>query len=76
MTVLGIGLDIVHLPRFAALIQRRTAARVAARVLSTREHTDFARLSLGERDPAVARFLAVRCVCCIVPVFIEYPDYL
>jgi hypothetical protein len=64
MTVLGIGVDLVHLPRFAAFVSRRTPARVAKRILSAREHADFAHVCGHSPDPQserIARFLAVRC---------------
>lgn len=56
MTILGIGIDVVHLPRFAAFVSRRTPGRVATRILTPIERTAF------ERAPAdaAARFLAVR----------------
>ncbi|EED84726.1 predicted protein [Postia placenta Mad-698-R] len=33
MGILGIGVDVLHVPRILELIKRRTAARLAARIL-------------------------------------------
>ncbi|KAH8118456.1 4'-phosphopantetheinyl transferase [Phellopilus nigrolimitatus] len=55
MTILGLGVDIVHLPRIAALITRRGSERFANRVLSHEEIRDWKRESEGS-----LRYLAVR----------------
>ncbi|KAG2211900.1 4'-phosphopantetheinyl transferase [Mucor mucedo] len=39
--ILGIGVDIVHLPRIASLITRRGSKVLAKRILSSREHKEF-----------------------------------
>ncbi|KAI8637395.1 4'-phosphopantetheinyl transferase superfamily [Parasitella parasitica] len=39
--ILGIGVDIVHLPRIAALISRRGSDQLAKRILSPTEYTEF-----------------------------------
>lgn len=39
--ILGIGVDIVHLPRIATLISRRGKDRLARRILSSSELADF-----------------------------------
>lgn len=39
--ILGIGVDIVHLPRIAALIKRRGPQVLAKRILSSHEHNEF-----------------------------------
>lgn len=39
--ILGIGVDIVHLPRIASLITRRGSKVLARRILSSREHKEF-----------------------------------
>jgi holo-[acyl-carrier protein] synthase len=57
MTILGIGIDVVHLPRFAAFVSRRGPSRVSARILSSSERVAFKRLP-AEVD--AARYLAVR----------------
>jgi holo-[acyl-carrier protein] synthase len=59
MSLLGIGVDILHIPRFRALVTRRTAERVAARILSSQEHLTFKELPTGKHE-ARLRFLAVR----------------
>jgi len=55
MPVLGIGVDIVHLPRITSLISRRGPKRFAKRILSLNELKDF-----QPDGPDCARFLAVR----------------
>ena len=39
--ILGIGVDIVHLPRIAALISRRGHLRLAKRILSPVELVEY-----------------------------------
>ncbi|GJE84600.1 4'-phosphopantetheinyl transferase [Phanerochaete sordida] len=57
MAILGIGVDVVHVPRIAALIRRRGTEPLAARILSPRELDDWRAV----RDlSAQTRFLAVR----------------
>lgn len=41
MTILGIGVDLVHIPRIAALISRRTEAKFAAKILSRVEYAQW-----------------------------------
>jgi len=55
MSVLGIGVDVVYFPRVAALISRRGQERLAKRILSSEELSDWRAKAL---EPA--RFLAVR----------------
>ena len=59
--MLGIGIDLLHLPRIAALISRRGAAKFAKRVLSDGEAEVF---TTSQSVPTfdMVRFLAVRCV--------------
>ena len=59
MGILGIGVDVVHLPRIAALIRRRTAQKLASRILSTREWEDWQKISQVDSTQQV-QFLAVR----------------
>ncbi|KAG7449296.1 4'-phosphopantetheinyl transferase [Guyanagaster necrorhizus] len=54
--ILGIGVDVVHLPRIAALIARRGQERFAQKILSNEELQSWR--AIHERDRA--RFLAVR----------------
>ncbi len=57
--ILGLGVDLVFVPRIAALIQRRGSQKLASRILSPQEIT----LLPSEHDePARVRFLAVRYV--------------
>ncbi|KAL5508137.1 hypothetical protein ACEPAH_5755 [Sanghuangporus vaninii] len=53
--ILGVGLDIVHLPRIASLIARRGPERFARRILSQKELAEW-----GPTKPDSLRFLAVR----------------
>jgi len=55
MALLGVGIDIVHLPRMVALIARRGSERVANRILSSEEVAAWRTTSSD-----TARFLAVR----------------
>ena len=45
MGIIGIGIDIVHTPRIASLIARRTPAKLAARILSSSELREWETLS-------------------------------
>lgn len=59
MGILGLGVDIVHLPRIASLVSRRTSARLASRILSAAELSEWENLS-SEDMLRQTRFLAVR----------------
>ncbi|KAL4241312.1 4'-phosphopantetheinyl transferase domain superfamily protein [Abortiporus biennis] len=59
MGILGIGVDIVHLPRILSLVQRRSAEKLAKRILSTQELADWKKIS-GKPESQQAQFLAVR----------------
>ncbi|KAJ8658208.1 holo-[acyl-carrier-protein] synthase [Lichtheimia ornata] len=50
MTILGIGVDIVHLPRIAALIARRGREPLAKRILSPDEYTEFLQRCSSDRN--------------------------
>jgi holo-[acyl-carrier protein] synthase len=60
MTVLGIGIDLLHLPRFRALVSRRGAAPVAARILSQTEHSAWQKIPKEGLNGRSTQFLAVR----------------
>ena len=75
MGIIGVGIDIVHTPRIASLVARRTPMKLATRILSPSELREWQTLSppissapasIAERelDVVVAekwfRFLAVR----------------
>ena len=45
MGIIGIGIDIVHAPRIASLVVRRTPTKLAARILSPAEHREWETLS-------------------------------
>ncbi|KAF8558905.1 4'-phosphopantetheinyl transferase [Imleria badia] len=57
MTIHGIGVDLLHVPRMAALVRRRGAGRIASRILSSTERSAFCRLW---SDEETMRFLGVR----------------
>jgi phosphopantetheine--protein transferase-like protein len=54
----GVGIDIAHIPRFAAALNRWGAARLCARILHPQEVVDFEAKSESSR----AQFLASRFV--------------
>ncbi|KAK0486884.1 4'-phosphopantetheinyl transferase [Armillaria luteobubalina] len=54
--ILGIGVDVVHVPRIAALVARRGPERFAQRILSNEELLSWKTIHEGDRS----RFLAVR----------------
>ncbi|KAG5716540.1 Holo-[acyl-carrier-protein] synthase [Termitomyces sp. T112] len=58
MAILGIGVDILHVPRIAALFQRR-GSRLPARILSHSEIFQFESLPSSDLARRI-RFLAVR----------------
>jgi len=60
MTVLGIGVDLVHVPRIAALLARRSPRHFARKVLSQKELQEWDGLQLDAAQKT--RFLAVRSV--------------
>jgi holo-[acyl-carrier protein] synthase len=72
MGVLGIGVDVVYVPRIAALVKRRTAQRLASRILSAEEWTDYHTV---KSDPLrEASFLAVRSDT--MYIFCNFPSIL
>ncbi|KAI6034203.1 4'-phosphopantetheinyl transferase [Pisolithus microcarpus] len=60
MPIHGIGIDILHVPRLAALIERRGLSKLASRILSPSENKRA--LAANERGPTepIVRFLGVR----------------
>lgn len=59
MAIIGIGVDVVHLPRICSLIRRRTAQRLANRILSVEELFQWRQVA-GDDIVSQTRFLAVR----------------
>jgi holo-[acyl-carrier protein] synthase len=59
MTILGIGVDVVHLPRILALLNRRCPDRFASRILSRTEYSQWQALQNSDAQDRV-QFLAVR----------------
>ncbi|EPT02854.1 hypothetical protein FOMPIDRAFT_1029174 [Fomitopsis schrenkii] len=59
MRILGIGVDILHVPRIAALARRKSAARLASRILSQPEMAVW-NDTAAEDTASRLRFLAVR----------------
>lgn len=61
MTILGIGLDVVHLPRIAAILKKRHADRFARKILSQAEYLSWQELKGASAEESdLARFMAVR----------------
>ncbi|KAF8639948.1 hypothetical protein AX17_001198 [Amanita inopinata Kibby_2008] len=60
MSILGIGVDVVHVPRIVALIRRRDAQKLASRILSSKEVSQWNSLPADCNESGRARFLAVR----------------
>ncbi|RDB22592.1 Holo-[acyl-carrier-protein] synthase [Hypsizygus marmoreus] len=58
MVLIGVGVDVVHIPRIASLFQRR-GSRVASRILSAEERAQWELLPTSDLGRRV-RFLAVR----------------
>jgi holo-[acyl-carrier protein] synthase len=59
MAILGIGVDVVYLPRIVALLNRRRPDRFASRILSTTEYDQWKGLQITDTQDRV-QFLAVR----------------
>ncbi|TFK75975.1 4'-phosphopantetheinyl transferase [Pluteus cervinus] len=57
--ILGVGVDLVHVPRIVALTRRKGYDRFAKRILSASEHSDWLKLDKNQTD-ICTRFLAVR----------------
>ncbi|KAG1755767.1 4'-phosphopantetheinyl transferase superfamily [Suillus lakei] len=63
MPILGIGVDILHLPRLISLLSRRGSEAFATRILSSQELRSFQSLTEqhGEdKTERIVRFLGVR----------------
>ena len=60
MTILGVGVDIVHVPRIEAILGRRKS-RLPSRILSQEEHAQWLSLPPNAVSTHI-RFLAVRYV--------------
>jgi holo-[acyl-carrier protein] synthase len=60
MSILGIGVDITLLSRFSSLLQRRSARRLATRILSLEEEAALERIA-PENATQRVKFMAVRC---------------
>ncbi|KJA30016.1 hypothetical protein HYPSUDRAFT_60851 [Hypholoma sublateritium FD-334 SS-4] len=61
MPILGIGVDLVHVPRIVSLLSRRTPEKFAAKILSPQEYQQWQ--DIDASNPQRVRFLAVRwCV--------------
>ncbi|OCH93659.1 4'-phosphopantetheinyl transferase [Obba rivulosa] len=59
MGILGIGVDLIHVPRIVSLLNRRTPGRLAARILSDEELALWKDIPPGD-SARRTRFLAVR----------------
>ncbi|KAG1753968.1 4'-phosphopantetheinyl transferase [Suillus paluster] len=62
MPILGIGVDILHLPRLIGLLNRRGSEAFATKILSSQEFRSFQLLTEqhGDKTERIARFLGVR----------------
>jgi holo-[acyl-carrier protein] synthase len=49
MTIIGVGIDLLHLPRIHSLFMRRDIGRFASRVLSNEEMSAWIKLGQNER---------------------------
>ncbi|TFK28800.1 4'-phosphopantetheinyl transferase [Coprinopsis marcescibilis] len=62
MAILGIGVDIVHLPRIVSILKKSYADKFVKKILSPQEYVKWASLKTSE-EAARVRFVAVRfCV--------------
>jgi holo-[acyl-carrier protein] synthase len=56
MGIIGIGIDIVHTPRVASLVARRTPRKLATRILSPRELREWEKMAPSiSATPSVAK---------------------
>ena len=62
MAILGIGVDVVHVPRILALLNRRRPDRFASRILSTTEYGQWQALQMSDDIQDRVQFLAVRYI--------------
>ncbi len=69
MTILGIGVDIIHLPRIAAIIERWTGHKLARRILSVSEFERWTQIDETDLQRQV-RFLSVRYVLVTVEYYL------
>ncbi|KIK65333.1 hypothetical protein GYMLUDRAFT_113704, partial [Collybiopsis luxurians FD-317 M1] len=60
MAILGIGADVAHIPRFAALLNRRNSHKLARRILSEPELVHWHKSRSHDLPAKDAQFLAVR----------------
>ncbi len=63
MTILGIGVDVLHLPR---LTRHLSDSRLARRILSPTELRDYLALPKGDHEKRI-HFLGVRCAPLLRP---------
>ena len=61
MGILGIGVDVLHVPRIARLLDGKTANRFARRIMSDKEFPVWDAIPLTDHSRR-ARYLAVRYV--------------
>ena len=69
MGIIGIGVDVVSIPRIAALARRKSPDRLAKRILSATEREAWLAIPQTDETKKV-RFLAVRCV--LIPGLLKY----
>jgi holo-[acyl-carrier protein] synthase len=71
MTILGVGVDVLHLPR---LTRHLSDNRLAKRILSSAELCEYLALPNDDRERNV-RFLGVRCASFYCPITSCLPTY-
>lgn len=69
--IVGIGVDLLHLPRLRSLLNRRDPLRLAGRICSTAEVEEWKSTTGGGRGEASERYLALRCA--FSPLFPALP---
>ena len=65
MGILGIGVDVLYVPRILSLMQRQGNARFARRILSDKEYTVWNAIATDD-EVKRTRYLAVRYVALAV----------
>ncbi|GAA5950574.1 hypothetical protein JCM3765_000535 [Sporobolomyces pararoseus] len=73
--LLGIGVDLLHLPRLRALLNRRTPHQLGSRILSQPELDDFQTGALAEDRTKAENYLALRWTAKEAAYKALYPHY-
>jgi hypothetical protein len=70
MSIIGVGIDLLHLPRISSLIKRRGKTKLAMRILSTGELADWELIPSADITRQT-RYLAVRYVGTVKLLFLS-----